>query len=144
MTFLSCTRRLVSTGRVPHARGMDATVDAGGPAFRDRPKVEWVSSKAPVAIAATIAATVLAAIALWVVTGNLPGVVADVLFALAIVIVISERALFTDPDACTWAGVVVLGFAWSTPWPAGSSCRPSVRRGCGGLPSPGGCTCWSG
>ncbi len=93
---------------------MDGTVDALGPPFGDRPKVEWVSGKAPVAVAAAIAATVLAAIALWVGSGNLPGVVADVLFALAIVIVISERALFTDPHACTWAGVVVLGFAWST------------------------------
>lgn len=87
--------------------------DAAGRAFRDRPTVEWVNPRAPVAMAAAVSAVVLAALALWVTSGHLPGVLADVLLGLAVFIVIRERAPFTDPEGCTAAGVVVLGFAWS-------------------------------
>jgi hypothetical protein len=93
---------------------MDASVGAGGRAFRDRPKVEWTRPLFPVAVATCTSAVVFAALAFWVMTGTLPSLVADVLFGLAILLVIRERALFADPNACTDAGVVVLGFGWAT------------------------------
>ena len=93
---------------------MDPTVVAGAPTFRDRPKLAWVRSWAPVTVAAGASAVLLAGLAVWVLAGRLPGVVADVLFVLAIVAVIRHRAAFTDPDDCTGAGVSVLGFGWCT------------------------------
>jgi hypothetical protein len=93
---------------------MDGTADAAEPAFRDRPAVVWVNSRAPLAVAAGVSAVALAALALWVTSGHLPGEIAEVLFGLAIFIVIRERAPFTEPEGCTAAGVVVLGFGWST------------------------------
>jgi hypothetical protein len=80
----------------------------------ERPKVEWVHPGGPVAVAAGTAALVLAALATWVLVGALPGLVADVLFALALVVFVRERSSFSDPDDCTGAGVSVLGVAWST------------------------------
>lgn len=80
----------------------------------ERPAVEWVRPWGPLAVAAGTAALVLAALATWVVVGKLSGLVADVLFALALVVFVRERASFTDPEDCTGAGVSVLGFAWST------------------------------
>ena len=47
--------------------------------FRERPKVEWVRPWAPVTVAASPPALVLAALAVWVLSGRLPGLVADVL-----------------------------------------------------------------
>ena len=84
--------------------------------------------------------------ATWVLVGELPGLVADVLFVLALLGAPPRTgASFTDPEDCTGAGISVLGFAWShRAWRAGSSSRCSVRRGCGARPCPGGCTCWSG
>jgi hypothetical protein len=79
----------------------------------ERPQVEWVHPWGPVAVAAGTAALVLAALATWVLVGRLPGLVADVLFALALLVLMRERASFTDPDDCTGAGVAVLGFGWS-------------------------------
>lgn len=80
----------------------------------ERPKVEWVRPWGPVAVAASTAALVLSALAVWVLVGRLPGLVADGLFALAVLVFVRERASLTDPDDCTGAGVSVLGFAWST------------------------------
>ncbi|MBV9921776.1 MAG: hypothetical protein JOY78_13110 [Pseudonocardia sp.] len=83
--------------------------DVGG-----RPQVEWVRPRGPVAVAAGTSALVLAALGAWVLAGALPGLVADVLLVLAVLILIRERASFTDPEDCTGAGVSVLGFAWAT------------------------------
>jgi hypothetical protein len=80
----------------------------------ERPTVEWVRPWGPVVVAAATAAVVVAAVATWVLVGRLPGLVADILFALALFVFVRERASFTDPDDCTGAGVSVLGFAWST------------------------------
>ena len=110
----------------------------------ERPAVEWVRPWGPLAVAAGTAALVLAALGTWVLVGALPGLVADVLFVLALVVLLRHRASFTDPEDCTGAGVSVLGFAWATRWRAGSSCRCSARRGRGARRCPGGCTCWSG
>ena len=93
---------------------MDSTAGVGGRRFRDRPKVEWRRPLSPVAVAVCSCAAVLAALALWVTVGTLPSLLADILFGLAIVIVLRERGLFRDPNACTDAGVVVLGFSWLT------------------------------
>ena len=82
--------------------------------FRDRPKVEWVRPWAPVTVAACTAALVLAALGVWVLAGQLPGLVADVLFGLAVLAAIRHRAALTDPDDCTGAGISVLGFGWTT------------------------------
>lgn len=79
-----------------------------------RPTVEWLRPWGPVAVAACMVALVLGALSTWVLDGKLPGLVADALFALALVVLVRERASFTDPDDCTGAGVSVLGFAWST------------------------------
>ena len=46
--------------------------------------------------------------------GGLPGLVADVLFVLALLVLLRHRTSFTDPEDCTGAGVSVLGFAWAT------------------------------
>src|SRR6185312_2100463 len=46
--------------------------------------------------------------------GALPGLVADVLFVLALLVLVGERSRFTDPDDCTGAGISVLGYAWAT------------------------------
>ena len=97
---------------MPHARDVDATAGAGGRRFRDRPKVEWKRPLSPVAVAVCSCAAVLAGLALWVTVGALPSVLADLLFGLAIVVVLRERGLFRDPNACTDAGVVVLAFSW--------------------------------
>jgi hypothetical protein len=79
-----------------------------------RPTVEWLRPWGPVAVAVAVAALVLGALATWVLFGKLPGLVADALSALALVVLVRERASFTDPEDCTGAGVSVLGFAWST------------------------------
>lgn len=99
---------------MPHAHRVDVTKGAGGRPFRDRPNLEWVRPLSPLAVATCSCAAVLIAFAVWVTTGVLPAVVADVLFGLAIVVVLRERALFRDPNACTDAGVVVLAFGWIT------------------------------
>jgi hypothetical protein len=80
----------------------------------ERPVVEWVRPWGPLAVAGGTAALVLAALGTWVLVGALPGLVADVLFALALFVLVCERRRFTDPDDCTGAGTAVLGFAWST------------------------------
>jgi hypothetical protein len=80
----------------------------------ERPVVEWVRPWGPLAVAGGTAALVLAALGTWVLVGALPGLVADVLFALALFVLVRERSRFTDPDDCTGAGTAVLGFAWST------------------------------
>ena len=76
--------------------------------------VEWVRPWGPLAVAAGTAALVLAALATWVLVGALPGLVADVLFVLALSVLLRHRTAFTDPDDCTGAGMSVLGFAWAT------------------------------
>jgi hypothetical protein len=48
-----------------------------------------------------------------VLVGKLPGLVADTLFVLALLVLLRHRTSFTDPEDCTGAGVSVLGFAWS-------------------------------
>jgi len=75
--------------------------------------VEWVRPWGPLAVAGGTAALVLVALGTWVLVGALPGLVADVLFALALFVLVRERRRFTDPDDCTGAGTAVLGFAWS-------------------------------
>ena len=52
--------------------------------------------------------------ATWVLVGELPGLVADVLFVLALLVLLRHRTAFTDPEDCTGAGISVLGFAWAT------------------------------
>lgn len=79
-----------------------------------RLEVEWVRPWGPLVVAAGTAALVLAALAAWVLVGKLPGLVADVLFVLALLVLLRHRASFTDPEDCTGAGVSVLGVAWST------------------------------
>ena len=76
--------------------------------------VEWVRPWGPLAVAGGTAALVLAGLGTWVLVGALPGLVADVLFALALFVLVCERSRFTDPDDCTGAGISVLGFAWAT------------------------------
>lgn len=80
----------------------------------ERPEVEWVRPWGPLAVAGGTAALVLAALGAWVLVGKLPGLLADVLFVLALLVLLRHRAEFTDPDDCTGAGVSVLGFAWAT------------------------------
>jgi hypothetical protein len=65
-------------------------------------------------VAGGTAALVLAALGTWVLVGALPGLVADVLFVLALLVLLRHRTAFTDPEDCTGAGVSVLGFAWAT------------------------------
>ena len=65
--------------------------------------VEWVRPWGPLAVAGGTAALVLAALGTWVLVGALPGLVADVLFALALFVLVCERSRFTDPDDCTGA-----------------------------------------
>ena len=79
-----------------------------------RLEVEWVRPWGPLVVAAGTAALVLAALATWVLVGKLPGLVADVLFALALLVLLRHRASFPDPEDCTDAGISVLGFAWTT------------------------------
>src|SRR6185295_6539938 len=57
------------------------------------------------------AALVLAALGTWVLVGALPGLVADVLFVLALSVLLRHRSAFTDPEDCTSAGMSVLGIA---------------------------------
>ena len=76
--------------------------------------VEWVRPWGPLAVAGGTAALVLAALAMWVLVGALPGLVADVLFVLALSVLLRRRTAFTDPEDCTSAGMSVLGFAWAT------------------------------
>jgi hypothetical protein len=80
----------------------------------ERPVVEWVRPWGPLAVAGGTAALVLAALGTWVLVGALPGLVADVLFVLALLVLLRHRTAFTDPEDCTGAGVSVLGFAWAT------------------------------
>jgi hypothetical protein len=80
----------------------------------ERPVVEWVRPWGPVAVAGGTAALVLAALGTWVLVGALPGLVADVLFGLALLVLLRHRTAFTDPEECTSAGFSVLGFAWAT------------------------------
>jgi hypothetical protein len=80
----------------------------------ERPVVEWVRPWGPLAVAGVTAALVLAALATWVLVGALPGLVADVLFVLALLVLLRHRTAFTDPEDCTGAGISVLGFAWAT------------------------------
>lgn len=114
--------------------GVDVTAGAGGRPFRDRPRVEWMRPLSPVAVATCSCAAVLAALALWVTAGTLPGILADVLFGLAIVVVLRERALFRDPDACTDAGVVVLAFGWITAVTCGLAVSVQRTRWAWGAP----------
>ena len=90
--------------RQAHARGMTG----------ERPVVEWVRPWGPLAVAGGTAALVLAALGTWVLVGALPGLVADVLFVLALSVLLRHRTAFTDPEDCTSAGMSVLGFAWAT------------------------------
>ena len=76
--------------------------------------VEWVRPWGPLAVAGGTAALVLAALGTWVLVGALPGLVADVLFVLALLVLLRHRTAFTDPEDCTSAGMLVLGFAWAT------------------------------
>ena len=76
--------------------------------------VEWVRPWGPLAVAGGTAALVLAALGTWVLVGALPGLVADVLFVLALSVLLRQRTAFTDPEDCTSAGMSVLGFAWAT------------------------------
>ena len=76
--------------------------------------VEWVRPWGPLAVAGGTAALVLAALGTWVLVGALPGLVADVLFVLALSVLLRHRSAFTDPEDCTSAGMSVLGFAWAT------------------------------
>ena len=76
--------------------------------------VEWVRPWGPLAVAGGTAALVLAALGTWVLVGALPGLVADVLFVLALSVLLRHRSAFTDPADCTSAGMSVLGFAWAT------------------------------
>lgn len=78
-----------------------------------RLEVEWVRPRGPLVVAAGTASLVLAALGTWVLVGKLPGLVADVLFVLALLVLLRHRTSFTDPEDCTGAGVSVLGFAWS-------------------------------
>jgi len=80
----------------------------------ERPVVEWVRPWGPLAVAGGTAALVLAALGTWVLVGALPGLVADVLFVLALSVLLRHRSAFTDPEDCTSAGMSVLGFAWAT------------------------------
>jgi hypothetical protein len=80
----------------------------------ERPVVEWVRPWGPLAVAGGTAALVLAALGTWVLVGALPGLVADVLFVLALSVLLRHRTAFTDPEDCTSAGMSVLGFAWAT------------------------------
>ena len=80
----------------------------------ERPGVEWVRPWGPLAVAGGTAALVLAALGTWVLVGALPGLVADVLFVLALSVLLRHRSAFTDPEDCTGAGISVLGFAWAT------------------------------
>jgi hypothetical protein len=80
----------------------------------ERPVVEWVRPWGPLAVAGGTAALVLAALGTWVLVGALPGLVADVLFVLALLVLLRHRTAFTDPEDCTGAGMSVLGFAWVT------------------------------
>ena len=80
----------------------------------ERPVVEWVRPWGPLAVAGGTAALVLAALGTWVLVGALPGLVADVLFVLALSVLVRHRTAFTDPEDCTSAGMSVLGFAWAT------------------------------
>lgn len=80
----------------------------------DRRDVEWVRPWSPPVVATGMAALALVAVAVWVPTGHLPGAVADVLFVLALVLFLRERAPFSDPRACSAAAVVVGSFAWCT------------------------------
>lgn len=82
------------------------------PRHRDRADVEWVRPGAPVAVAAVGAAVVLAALGLWVVTGELPGPVADVLLVVGVLLVLRDRGLLSAPDRTADAAVVVGSFAW--------------------------------
>ena len=77
--------------------------------------VEWVRPWGPLAVAGGTAALVLAALGTWVLVGALPGLVADVLFVLALSVLLRHRTAFTDPEDCTSAGMSVLGFAWANP-----------------------------
>jgi len=79
----------------------------------ERPVVEWVRPWGPPAVAGGTAALVLVALGTWVLVGALPGLVAEILFLLALFVLVGERSRFTDPDDCTGAGLAVLGFAWS-------------------------------
>src|SRR5690349_17895230 len=97
-----------------------------------RPQVEWVHPRGPRLVAAGTSALVLAALGAWVLFGALPGLVADALFVLALLILIRERASFTAPDDCTGAGVSLLGFAWSTAVACGLVV--SVQRSTWGAP----------
>jgi hypothetical protein len=74
----------------------------------------WARPWAPLAVAAAIAAVVAAGLAAWVLSGHLPGVVADALLVLALVVLVRHRTRFTDPGDCTGAGMSVMGFAWLT------------------------------
>jgi hypothetical protein len=78
----------------------------------DRREVEWVRPWSPTAVGSVMAGLVLAAFGLWVPTGHLPGPVAEVLFVLALVLMLWERAALRDPAACPDAAVVVGAFAW--------------------------------
>ena len=80
----------------------------------ERPEVEWVRPWGPLAVAGGTAALVLVALGTWVLVGALPGLVADVLFVLALSVLLRHRSAFTDPEDCTSAGMSVLGFAWAT------------------------------
>ena len=76
--------------------------------------VEWVRPWGPLAVAGGTAALVLAALGTWVLVGALQGLVADVLFVLALSVLLRHRSALTDPEDCTGAGMSVLGFAWAT------------------------------
>lgn len=88
------------------------TPDDRAPRYRDRADVVWVRPRAPVAVAAVGAAVVLAALGWWVLTGVLPGPVADVLLAVGILLVLRDRGLIAAADRTADTAVVVGCFAW--------------------------------